>query len=92
MISHFSYVTCDRCGSPGPEADNAKEARLLARRQAGFRTRGGKNAYDLCSLCADGVMYDESGFASPVQRPKALASWIEGGHQICTEVPVIEGA
>lgn len=46
MIAHLSYVMCDGCGSPAEPADDAKEARALARRQ-GF-VRG---ALDLCPQC-----------------------------------------
>lgn len=32
MIAHFSYVMCDHCGNPAEIADDAKGARVLAKK------------------------------------------------------------
>lgn len=47
MISRLSYVHCDRCGNPAEVADNAEEARVIARGQ-GFIQIDGK---DVCWRC-----------------------------------------
>lgn len=53
MIAHMSYVMCDRCGNPSELADNAKEARALARREGYLRIGAGRrDAEDLCRQCA----------------------------------------
>ena len=76
-IAHFSYVTCDRCGSPGPLGDDAKEARVAARRDR-WATRNAEQPFDLCAPCAHGVQFsDECGEFVPVDRPKPLPSWRE---------------
>lgn len=48
MIAHLSYVMCDECGSPAEPADDAKEARGLARRVGFVRLEDGR---DLCREC-----------------------------------------
>lgn len=76
-IAHFSYVTCDRCGGPGPLGDDAKEARTLASRER-WATRTAAQHFDLCSACAHGVRFDDVREAFvPVQRPTPLPSWRE---------------
>lgn len=53
MISRLVYVCCDRCGLPtemDDMADDAKEARLRARRRGFVRTNGPKRE-DLCPQC-----------------------------------------
>lgn len=73
-IARLSYV---RCGSPGPEADDPKEARQLARR-TGWDVRG-KATYDMCPPCAHGLMWD-SGLGALVPttyKPAALPGWVE---------------
>ncbi len=76
-IAHFSYVTCDRCGTPGPLGDDAKDARVEARRER-WSTRNTKQPHDLCSACAHGVRFVDviDGFI-PAERPTPLPSWRE---------------
>jgi hypothetical protein len=77
VIAHFSYACCDRCGSPGPLGDDAKEARKLAENER-WQVRP-HYKYDLCSPCAYGMAFNETRgvFEKVDKKPPALASWIE---------------
>lgn len=48
MIAHLSYVMCDICGDPAEVAEEATEARRLAKRSGYVRTDDGQ---DLCKDC-----------------------------------------
>lgn len=53
MIGRLSYVCCDRCGAAAAPADDAIEARALAR-EAGFRRVAGNTGatnQDVCRRC-----------------------------------------
>jgi len=52
VIAHMSYVMCDRCGNPADCADDAKEARKLAKAQGYVRLGANRNGEDLCRQCA----------------------------------------
>lgn len=43
----MSFVRCDRCGNPGPMAEDAKEARQAGRVE-GFKRCGTE---DVCRFC-----------------------------------------
>ncbi|MEU0078419.1 hypothetical protein ABZY58_11030 [Micromonospora tulbaghiae] len=63
MISRLVYVCCDRCGLPADMnamADDAREARLAARRFGFVRRRpaGTSKPEDLCPKCAAGASRD----------------------------------
>lgn len=74
MIAHFSYVRCDRCGSPGPLGDDAQEARKLAEQER-WQVRP-HYRHDRCPPCAYAMGYNaERGVFEKVQKPPALASW-----------------
>jgi hypothetical protein len=77
MIAHMSYAQCDRCGSPGPYGDDAKEARKLAERER-WQVRP-HYKYDLCPPCAHGFIFNEASgvFQETDWKPPALASWTE---------------
>ena len=46
-IAHLTYVRCDRCGNPAQPGDDAREARVIARRE-GFQRLDGQ---DVCTRC-----------------------------------------
>jgi hypothetical protein len=48
MIARLSYVMCDSCGTAAPAADDAEEARALARAEGFVR----RDRRDLCRNCA----------------------------------------
>ena len=52
MIAHMSYVMCDGCGNPAAMADDAIEARDMARDEGFIRRRfPGRGRLDLCRDC-----------------------------------------
>lgn len=74
-IDHFSFVTCDRCGSPGPLGENAGDARALAEYDR-WKTRRHGRGFDLRSACAHGVRFNElSGSFVKTITPPALPGW-----------------
>lgn len=53
MISHLSYVSCDRCGGyPAQPGSDAAEARGIARREGYTRVPG---EGDVCGRCNGSV-------------------------------------
>lgn len=48
MIAHMSYVMCNVCGDPAQCADDALEARALAKVEGFVRDAHGR---DLCKRC-----------------------------------------
>jgi hypothetical protein len=61
MISHLTYVSCDRCGCPAGGADDMAEDSKGARenaRRLGFTRKasacgGGPRMLDLCPRCTE---------------------------------------
>jgi hypothetical protein len=52
VIAHLSYVMCDACGNPAQPADDAREAREIAKAAGYVRLGAGRTAEDLCRNCA----------------------------------------
>lgn len=63
MIRRLSYVSCDRClGNPAQPADEAREARVIARNE-GYTRQGGE---DVCGQCSGTI--DEHGWRVTATR------------------------